>query len=74
MLQETGKDPRELRHRVTLPNGTTMAAIATLEEGNASQLFLRAVQRATQRASEMGQQMEAAKEEKQSFNILHPMK
>jgi pyrroline-5-carboxylate reductase len=74
MLRETGEDPRELRHRVTSPNGTTMAAIATLEEGSASRLFLHAVQRATQRASEMGQQMEAAREEKQPFNVLHPMK
>lgn len=74
MLRETGEDPRELRHRVTSPNGTTMAAIATLEEGNASQLFLHAVQRATQRASEMGQQMEVAREEKQSFNVLRAMK
>jgi pyrroline-5-carboxylate reductase len=74
MLRETGEDPKELRHRVTSPNGTTMAAITALEEGSASQLFLHAVQRATQRASEMGQQMEADREEKQPFNVLHAMK
>lgn len=53
MLRETGKDPGELRRQVTSPNGTTMAAITALEEGNGSLLFLQAVQRATQRASEM---------------------
>lgn len=67
MLQETGKDPGELRRQVTSPNGTTMAAIATLEQGNGSQLFLHAVQRATQRASEMGQQSEASLDEIQSL-------
>lgn len=54
MLQATGKDPAELRRQVTSPNGTTMAGIAVLEGGDAQQLFVRAVQAATQRAAEMG--------------------
>ena len=74
MLRETGKDPGELRRQVTSPSGTTMAAIATLEEGNGSQLFLQAVQRATQRAGEMGQQIEASVEEMRSFEAVRMMK
>jgi pyrroline-5-carboxylate reductase len=54
MLQETNKDPAELRRQVTSPNGTTMAAIAVLDLGAGQQLFLRAVQAATQRAVELG--------------------
>ncbi len=60
MLQETGTEPAELRRQVTSPNGTTMAAMAVLEQGAAQQLFLQAVQRATMRASEMGQQLDAS--------------
>lgn len=74
MLRETGKDPGELRRQVTSPNGTTMAAIATLEEGNGSQLFLQAVQRATQRASEMGQHIEASVEEMRSLEAVKAIK
>jgi pyrroline-5-carboxylate reductase len=74
MLRETGKDPGELRRQVTSPNGTTMAAIATLEEGNGSQLFLQAVQRATQRASEMGQHIETSVEEKRSLETVKMIK
>lgn len=57
MLRETGKDPAELRRQVTSPNGTTMAAMSVLEQGDGQQLFIQAVQRATQRAAEMGQQI-----------------
>ena len=60
MLQETGLPPAELRHQVTSPNGTTMAAMTVLEEGHARQIFLQAVQRATQRATELGQQANGA--------------
>ncbi|HLZ58265.1 MAG TPA: pyrroline-5-carboxylate reductase [Ktedonosporobacter sp.] len=56
MLRETGKDPAELRRQVTSPNGTTMAAMTVLEQGDAQRLFIHAMQRATQRAAEMGQQ------------------
>ncbi|WP_170142630.1 pyrroline-5-carboxylate reductase [Thermosporothrix hazakensis] len=57
MLQETGEDPATLRRQVTSPNGTTMAGIAVLEQGGLKPLFVRAVQRATQRALEMGQEI-----------------
>jgi pyrroline-5-carboxylate reductase len=54
MLRQTGKDPAELRRQVTSPNGTTMAAMTVLEQGGARHLFIQAVQRATERAAEMG--------------------
>ncbi|EFH82401.1 pyrroline-5-carboxylate reductase [Ktedonobacter racemifer] len=57
MLQETGKDPAELRRQVTSPNGTTMAAMEVLDRGHGKQLFVQAVQRATQRSVEMGKEM-----------------
>ncbi|QBD76483.1 pyrroline-5-carboxylate reductase [Ktedonosporobacter rubrisoli] len=60
MLQETGKDPEELRLQVTSPNGTTMAGIAVLDQGDTRLLLKRAVQAATSRALEMGQQIENA--------------
>jgi pyrroline-5-carboxylate reductase len=54
MLKETGTDPAELRHQVTSPNGTTMAGLQALEQGNAASLFLQAVKQATARSVEMG--------------------
>lgn len=60
MLQETGKDAHELRRQVTSPNGTTMAGITVLDQGNGQQLFAQAVKRATERAVEMGTQAQAA--------------
>lgn len=57
MLQETNQEPAELRRQVTSPNGTTMAAIAVLDQGNGQQLFQDAVIRATQRAEEMFQSL-----------------
>lgn len=60
MLQQTGKDPAELRRQVTSPNGTTMAGMAVLDQGDGQQLFLHAVQAATQRAAELGAMFESA--------------
>jgi pyrroline-5-carboxylate reductase len=59
MLQESGQEPAELRRQVTSPNGTTMAGLSVLEDGGAYQLLISTVQRATQRAAEMGAQVEA---------------
>ena len=64
MLQETNQEPAILRRLVTSPNGTTMAAIAVLDQGNGQQLFQDAVIRATERATEMGQQIELTAMEK----------
>jgi pyrroline-5-carboxylate reductase len=63
MLQETGREPEELRRQVTSPNGTTMAGIAVLDQANVQHLFGQTVQQATARAAELGQisQVEARK-------------
>jgi pyrroline-5-carboxylate reductase len=59
MLQETEKDPAELRRNVTSPNGTTMAAIGVLDQAQVQDILVRAVQRATERAGEMGREAAA---------------
>ena len=57
MLRETGKGPGELRRQVTSPNGTTMAGIAALDDAAVAAALRRAVERATARAREMGEQL-----------------
>jgi pyrroline-5-carboxylate reductase len=57
MLKVTGKAPQELRRQVTSPNGTTMAGLAVLEQGELPGLFQKAVEQATKRATEMGQEV-----------------
>jgi pyrroline-5-carboxylate reductase len=59
MLQESEQEPAELRRQVTSPNGTTMAGLTVLEQGGVYQLLIQTVQRATERAAEMGAQVEA---------------
>ncbi len=59
MLKVTGKAPQELRRQVTSPNGTTMAGLAVLEQGELPGLFQKAVEQATRRATEMGQEISA---------------
>jgi pyrroline-5-carboxylate reductase len=59
MLKVTGKNPQELRRQVTSPNGTTMAGLAVLEQGNLPDLLTRAVEQATRRATEMGEEISA---------------
>jgi pyrroline-5-carboxylate reductase len=59
MLKVTGKNPQELRRQVTSPNGTTMAGLAVLEQGDLPDLLQRAVEQATRRATEMGQEISA---------------
>lgn len=59
MLKVTGKDPQELRRQVTSPKGTTMAGLAVLERGELPDLFQKAVEQATRRATEMGQEISA---------------
>lgn len=57
MVRETGKTPQELRRQVSSPNGTTMAAMNVLEEGGFQELVQKAVERATKRAKEMGEEV-----------------
>jgi len=57
MLRETGESPATLRRQVTSPNGTTMAGIAALDERGVRDAFRLAVERATARAREMGEEL-----------------
>ncbi len=56
LLVQTQGDPAELRRQVTSPNGTTMKAVAILEEGNLHDLFFKATTAALQRAKEIAQE------------------
>lgn len=49
MLTESGQSPTALRQAVTSPNGTTQAALETLQEGGFTALVGQAIDAATQR-------------------------
>jgi pyrroline-5-carboxylate reductase len=53
LLKASDADPAELRRRVTSPNGTTMRAIAVMEEADLAGMFDRATAAALARAKEM---------------------
>ena len=53
LLVASGKDPAELRRQVTSPNGTTMQAIARMQEANLDQMFVEATEAALARAKEI---------------------
>ncbi|KIL40044.1 pyrroline-5-carboxylate reductase [Gordoniibacillus kamchatkensis] len=55
MVELTQEHPAELRRKVTSPNGTTQAAIETLDRHQFSEGIVRAVFRAAERAKEMGE-------------------
>lgn len=63
MVVATGEDPGELRRKVTSPNGTTQAAIETLDLHAFREGMNRAIHRCAERAREMGEAIreEAAK-------------
>ncbi|WP_281888054.1 pyrroline-5-carboxylate reductase [Paenibacillus sp. YYML68] len=54
MVEETGEEPAELRHKVTSPNGTTQAALELLAERGFQEAASQAVLRAAERAGEIG--------------------
>jgi pyrroline-5-carboxylate reductase len=54
MVLQTGLHPAVLRDQVTSPGGTTIAALATLEEKGLRSALIEAVRTATRRAQEMG--------------------
>lgn len=56
LISQTQGDPAELRRQVTSPNGTTMKAIAVIEEGSLHELFLKATNAALARATEISQE------------------
>lgn len=55
MVVESGEHPAILRDRVTSPGGTTIAALATLEEGAFRSTTIKAVRTAIEKARELGQ-------------------
>lgn len=62
MVRETKESPAELRRKVTSPNGTTQAAIETLDAHHCREAIIQAVTRATLRAGELGQEIERSVE------------
>ena len=56
LAQETGKHPGELKNMVTSPGGTTIYGIHALEEGGLRGILIDAVEKATRRSRELGQQ------------------
>ncbi len=55
LLETSGEPPEELRRRVTSPGGTTEAGLKAFEELGLRDIFKAAIQRSTQRATELGQ-------------------
>jgi len=54
LIQKTGKPPAELRRMVTSPGGTTAEALHEFEKGEFSQLVMKAVAAAYNKAKELG--------------------
>jgi len=57
LLVKSHGDPAELRRQVTSPNGTTMKAVAVMENANLHDLFFEATSAALARAKEIAQEM-----------------
>lgn len=54
MVQLTGEEPASLRAKVTSPNGSTQAALETLDKGDFFETVIAAVARCAERSKEMG--------------------
>jgi pyrroline-5-carboxylate reductase len=54
MVQQTGEEPSALRHKIMSPNGSTVAALETLDKGDFYETVIAAVQRCAERSREMG--------------------
>ena len=59
LLLETGEHPGRLKDRVTSPGGTAIAGLHTLESGGLRRTLIDAVEAATTRAAQLGEQMAA---------------
>jgi len=57
LLLETGEHPGRLKDQVTSPGGTAIAGLHTLEAGGLRRTLIDAVEVATKRAAELGDQM-----------------
>jgi pyrroline-5-carboxylate reductase len=60
LLHESGEAPAALRAKVSSPGGTTVAGLERLEQRDFAGVIADAVQRATERAGELGRQAAAA--------------
>ncbi|MCL6602329.1 MAG: pyrroline-5-carboxylate reductase [Paenibacillus sp.] len=58
MVQQTGEEPASLRKKVTSPNGSTQAALETLDKGDFFETVIAAVNRCAERSREMGVALE----------------
>jgi pyrroline-5-carboxylate reductase len=54
LIEESGREPAELRRMVTSPGGTTAEALKELEQGDFADLIARAVRAAYERARQLG--------------------
>ena len=54
LIEESDREPAELRRMVTSPGGTTAEALNELEKGNFTDLIARAVRAAYERAKQLG--------------------
>ncbi|ANY71774.1 pyrroline-5-carboxylate reductase [Paenibacillus ihbetae] len=54
MVQQTGEPPASLRAKITSPNGSTQAALETLDRGDFFETVIAAVNRCAERSKEMG--------------------
>ena len=54
LLEQSKDTPAELRRKVTTPNGTTQAAIETMQAGGFTELMTQAVLAAMKRSKELG--------------------
>lgn len=64
MVSSTGENPGDLRRKVTSPNGTTQAAIETLDQFAFQEGMDKAIVRCAERAREMGEAIRA-----EAFNL-----
>jgi len=59
LLLDTGEHPGRLKDMVTSPGGTAIAGLHTLESGALRRTLMDAVESATRRSAELGEQMAA---------------